>query len=140
MRLLFLVVCLAGGGVRAQIVAPAALEQLEAASHGAGDGRWADGTRAKPSVVAAAGMPSSLAVSRNPAVKPPASPIVEPPPFDDGNDGIFLGMGEGFMSVERAAFAVRRVAYVGMPLAAVLFVVLLVPALIFGLINAVLTA
>ena len=131
MRLFLLVVCLAVIGTRAQGAAPSALAELQSAALAAEAGHWADGSPARPSLVAAGEKGETL----------PAPVInVEPPPFDDGADGAFLGLSAGIIDMERPALEARRVPVVGTPLAVALFVILLIPALIWGLINAALTA
>ena len=93
MRRIRVVFWLFGAGALAQAASPAALAQLETA---ATDERWSDGAPTRPSLVVAGATPMPLLAPAAPAphivssngvkVEPP------PPPFDDGNDGVIIGL------------------------------------------------
>ena len=137
-------VVLTPGRTMAQLQAAAAQQPSSDSLEGVASdsGRWADSNPARPSLAVAGGFPakesrtSGAPLHRASLAMEPPAPAAPKAVLYDGHDGLVLGMGEGFLSVERKALSCLSVRGVGKPLAAILFVILLIPALIVGLFKA----
>lgn len=138
-------VTLTPGAAMAQLQSVAAQQPGSESLEGlaSDSGRWSDLNPARPSLTVAGGFPAAVSGNSG-APLHRASSAVEPPApepskavLEDGHDGLVLGMGEGFLRVERKALSCLSVPGIGVPLAGVLFAILLIPALIVGLVDAV---